>query len=146
MKHSALGPMRDLTLAGIRALDAGIGVDAKKFGGTRLPAFDEAPEALRGKRSLYLDWKDAAAEAPVAALRRLRRSRGFGLDMRWPRNIPGLWPLTVAIFRTTYLPWRGRRRAISSSTVWDRTIPKKPGAMRSGAARPEFRPAGPRMR
>ena len=55
------GAVQDLTLAEIRALDAG---------GARVPLFEEALAELRGKCGLYLDWKAATAESLVAALRR----------------------------------------------------------------------------
>ena len=52
------GVVRDLTLAEIRGHDA------------RVPLFDEALAALRGKCGLYLDWKAASAAALVEALHR----------------------------------------------------------------------------
>lgn len=58
------GPVRQLTLAQLRALDAG--------NGERIPTFDEALAAIGKKCGLYLDWKDADATALLAPLRRHR--------------------------------------------------------------------------
>jgi glycerophosphoryl diester phosphodiesterase len=63
------GLVKDLSLAEIRDLDAGIRFHPK-FAGTRVPTFDEALEVLRGKCGLYLDWKAAAPEPLISALRR----------------------------------------------------------------------------
>jgi glycerophosphoryl diester phosphodiesterase len=63
------GLVKDLTFAEIRALDAGTRFDPK-FAGTHVPTFEEALEVLRGKCGLYLDWKAAAAEPIVSALRK----------------------------------------------------------------------------
>lgn len=63
------GAVRDLTLAEIRALDAGVRF-SRRFAGTRVPTFDEALARLRGKCGLYLDWKAAPAGALVQSLRR----------------------------------------------------------------------------
>lgn len=56
------GAVRQLTLAQLRALDAG--------GGERIPTFDEALAEIGRKCGLYLDWKDADAASLLAPLRR----------------------------------------------------------------------------
>lgn len=58
------GAVRQLTLAQLRALDAG--------NGERIPTFDEALAALGQNCGLYLDWKDADAASLLAPLRRHR--------------------------------------------------------------------------
>lgn len=55
------GAVRDLTLTQIRALETG---------GAQVPTFEEALAELRGKCGLYLDWKDASANALLDSLRR----------------------------------------------------------------------------
>lgn len=62
------GEVADLTLAEIRALDAG--ARKPKFKGTQVPTLDEALAALRGRAGLYFDAKRIGAEAIVTSLRK----------------------------------------------------------------------------
>jgi glycerophosphoryl diester phosphodiesterase len=62
------GEVADLTLAEIRALDAG--AHKPQFKGTKVPTLDQALSALRGKAGLYLDAKRISAEAIVASLKK----------------------------------------------------------------------------
>ncbi len=62
------GAVAEMSLSEIRALDAG--VRWPKFGGTRVPVFDELLEAARGKIGLYVDSKAVSARDLSAALRR----------------------------------------------------------------------------
>src|SRR5712692_7595253 len=63
------GAVKDMTLAEIRALDAGIKT-GRQFAGTKAPAFDEVLEFARGKIGVYVDTKRASAADLVAALER----------------------------------------------------------------------------
>jgi len=62
------GEVAEMTLAEIRALDAG--VRRKGFVGTRVPTLDEALAALKGKAGLYFDAKRISAEAIVGSLKK----------------------------------------------------------------------------
>ncbi|MDQ6758744.1 MAG: glycerophosphodiester phosphodiesterase family protein [Acidobacteriota bacterium] len=53
------GPVKDMTLAEIRALDAG---------GSRVPTFDEVLQLAQGRISIYVDSKDIAPADMVAAV------------------------------------------------------------------------------
>ncbi|BDC51071.1 glycerophosphoryl diester phosphodiesterase [Bryobacterales bacterium F-183] len=62
------GAVREMTFAQVRALDAG--------GGASVPTFEEALRlASQGKAGVYVDCKDVAATALVAALERTGMSR-----------------------------------------------------------------------
>jgi len=63
------GAVREMTLAQIRALDAGIRF-GPSFAGTRIPTADEALALMKGKVGVYLEVKDAPPESIVALLRR----------------------------------------------------------------------------
>ena len=63
------GAIRDLTLAEIRALDAG-NKRGPEYAGERVPTIDEALALMRGKIAAYVDMKDASTDSIVAALRR----------------------------------------------------------------------------
>jgi glycerophosphoryl diester phosphodiesterase len=62
------GEVAGLTLAEIRALDAG--VSKPGFARTKVPTLDEALATMRGKCGVYFDAKRIAADQIVAALRR----------------------------------------------------------------------------
>jgi glycerophosphoryl diester phosphodiesterase len=62
------GRVSDLTLAQIRALDAGAWF-GKPFSGTRVPTLHEALEALGSRTAVYLDAKDIAPEALRTAVK-----------------------------------------------------------------------------
>ena len=64
------GAVSELTLAQLKALDAG--VHRPKFRGTRVPTLDEALAAIRGRCGVYFDAKQIPAPAIVAALKRHR--------------------------------------------------------------------------
>ncbi len=64
------GDVADLTLAQIKALDAG--ARKPKYRGTRVPTLDEALELLRGHCGVYFDAKAIPAPAIIAALTRHR--------------------------------------------------------------------------
>ncbi len=66
-RTNGTGPVRDLTLAQIRALDAGSWFDSS-FAGTRVPTGDEAFWALKDHVGVYLDVKDVAPERVVRML------------------------------------------------------------------------------
>lgn len=61
------GKVRELTFEQIRQLDPGVKFDAK-FAGTRVPTFEEALDLAHGKIGVYVDSKDIAPAALVAAL------------------------------------------------------------------------------
>ncbi|MGH9668279.1 MAG: glycerophosphodiester phosphodiesterase family protein [Bryobacteraceae bacterium] len=63
------GAVRGMTLAQIRALDAGVKT-GEEFLGTRVPTFDEVLALARGKIGVYVDSKDISAADLVAALDR----------------------------------------------------------------------------
>jgi glycerophosphoryl diester phosphodiesterase len=63
------GAVRDLTLAEIRALHVK-NEHAKQFDGEKVPTYDEALSACRGRVNLYLDHKDADTAALFAALKK----------------------------------------------------------------------------
>ena len=63
------GPVRSLTLAEVRALDAGSWFDSS-FAGTRIPTGDEALALMKGKVGVYLDVKDAEPDSIVALIAR----------------------------------------------------------------------------
>lgn len=67
------GAIKDLTLAEVRALDAGSKFDAK-FAGERVPTFDEALRLCKGKVHIYVDHKVAPTEQVFRAIRR------FGME------------------------------------------------------------------
>ncbi|QJW99916.1 glycerophosphodiester phosphodiesterase [Frigoriglobus tundricola] len=62
------GRVRDLTLEEVRKLDAGAWF-GKPFAGTRVPTLDEALTALGDTASVYLDAKDIAPGALLAAIK-----------------------------------------------------------------------------
>ncbi|MBY0456062.1 MAG: glycerophosphodiester phosphodiesterase family protein, partial [Gemmataceae bacterium] len=62
------GKVADLTLAEVQELDAGAWF-GKPFAGTRVPTLDEALAALGPKTGVYLDAKDIAPEALIAAVK-----------------------------------------------------------------------------
>ena len=62
------GKVNDLTLDEVRKLDAGAWF-GKPFAGTRVPTLDEALAALGNKTGIYLDAKDIAPEALLAAIK-----------------------------------------------------------------------------
>jgi glycerophosphoryl diester phosphodiesterase len=61
------GKVKDLTFEQIRQLDAGTKFDVK-FAGTKVPSFEEALHLAHGKIGVYVDSKDIAPAALVAAL------------------------------------------------------------------------------
>jgi len=61
------GAVREMTFDQIRALDAGAKF-APKFAGTKVPSFEEALGLAHGKIGVYVDSKDIAPAALVAAL------------------------------------------------------------------------------
>ncbi len=61
------GEVEKMTLAQIRALDAGI-KSGPQFAGTRVPTFEEVLELARGKIGIYIDCKDVSAPDLVAAV------------------------------------------------------------------------------
>jgi glycerophosphoryl diester phosphodiesterase len=61
------GKVKELTFDQVRELDAGAKFDAK-FAGTRVPTFEEALTLAHGKIGVYVDSKDIAPAALVAAL------------------------------------------------------------------------------
>lgn len=63
------GAVKDLTLAEIRALDAGAKFDSS-FAGTKVPTAEEALALMRGKIAAYVDMKGAAPDSIAALLRR----------------------------------------------------------------------------
>lgn len=63
------GAVREMTLAEIRALDAGVKFDSS-FAGTKIPTADEAFALMKGKVGVYLDVKSAPPESVVALIRR----------------------------------------------------------------------------
>ena len=62
------GRVGDLTFDEVRKLDAGAWF-GKPFAGTRVPTLDEALAALGTKTSVYLDAKDVAPDALLAAIK-----------------------------------------------------------------------------
>jgi glycerophosphoryl diester phosphodiesterase len=62
--HDAQGPVKDFTLAQLKALDIGSRVDAR-WKDERIPTFREILEACRGKIGIYVDMKDVRGEAAV---------------------------------------------------------------------------------
>jgi len=63
------GAVREMTLAQIRALDAGIKFDSS-FAGTKIPTADEALALMKGKVGVYLEVKSAPPESVVAVISR----------------------------------------------------------------------------
>lgn len=63
------GRVSEMTLAQIRALDAGIKF-APQFAGTKVPTFDEILDFVRGRMGIYLDAKQISATDIVASLER----------------------------------------------------------------------------
>jgi glycerophosphoryl diester phosphodiesterase len=63
------GSVRSLTLAEIRALDAGSRFDPS-FAGVQIPTADEAMSLMKGKIDVYIDVKDATPESIVALVTR----------------------------------------------------------------------------
>jgi glycerophosphoryl diester phosphodiesterase len=63
------GAVKDMTLAQIRALDAGV-KSGPQFTGTKAPTFDAVLEFARGKIGVYVDTKRASAADIVAAIAR----------------------------------------------------------------------------
>ena len=61
------GDVKDLTLADIKKLDAGIRVKPK-FKGTRVPTFREALQAMKGKIGAYIDFKAGDTDKLVAII------------------------------------------------------------------------------
>ncbi len=67
------GAVKDLTLAKIRALDAGSKFDAK-YAGEKVPTFEEALKVCKGKVNVYVDHKEAPSEQVFRAIKR------FGME------------------------------------------------------------------
>jgi glycerophosphoryl diester phosphodiesterase len=63
------GLIKDMTLAEIKKLDLGARFPGQ-FPGLQVPTFDEVLEFCKGKIGIYVDTKDAAPEALVAAINR----------------------------------------------------------------------------
>jgi glycerophosphoryl diester phosphodiesterase len=63
------GAVSDLTLAQMRALDAGVKT-GPEFKGTRVPTFDEALKLAQGKIKIYVDTKEADAQLLVDTIAR----------------------------------------------------------------------------
>lgn len=63
------GLVRDMVLAQIRKLDAGVKF-GPQFRGTKVPTFDEVLRLAEGRVGVYVDCKDIAAPALVAAIDR----------------------------------------------------------------------------
>ena len=61
------GMVRDLAFGEIRKMDAGIRM-GEKFRGVFVPTLEETLAAAKGRVNIYLDWKDADANALAAAL------------------------------------------------------------------------------
>jgi glycerophosphoryl diester phosphodiesterase len=68
------GSVADLTLAQIRALDAGR-KRGPEWTGEKVPTFDEALAVCRGKIRVYVDWKSGPADQVIAAIERHRMLR-----------------------------------------------------------------------
>jgi len=62
------GEVRNMTFAEIERLDAGI-KSAPEFAGTRIPTFDEVLRLAHGRIGVYVDLKNATAQAIVDAIR-----------------------------------------------------------------------------
>lgn len=81
----AHGPVRDFTLAELKALDIGSRVDLK-FRAERVPTFTEILELCKGKVGIYLDLKDADVARTLAVI----RAYGMESDVLWyapPRRL-----------------------------------------------------------
>src|SRR3984885_15141966 len=63
------GNVRDMTFEQVERLDAGI-KSAPEFAGTRVPTFDEVLKMAHGKIGVYVDLKNATAQAIVDALQK----------------------------------------------------------------------------
>jgi glycerophosphoryl diester phosphodiesterase len=63
------GNVRDMTFEQVERLDAGI-KSAPEFAGTRIPTFDEVLKMAHGKIGVYVDLKNATAQAIVDALQK----------------------------------------------------------------------------
>jgi len=69
------GAVKDLTLAEIRALDAGSKFDPK-YAGEKVPTFEEVLKLCKGKVCIYVDHKQAPTEQVLALIRK------FGMEKR----------------------------------------------------------------
>ncbi len=63
------GAVKDLTLAELRALDAGSKFDPR-YAAERVPTFDEALRLCRGKVHIYVDHKEAPTDQVFGAIKR----------------------------------------------------------------------------
>ncbi len=63
------GEVRDMTFQQIERLDAGI-KSAPEFAGTRIPTFDEVLKLAHGRIGVYVDLKNATAQAIVDAIQK----------------------------------------------------------------------------
>jgi glycerophosphoryl diester phosphodiesterase len=63
------GEIRNMTFAEVERLDAGI-KSAPEFAGTRIPSFDEVLNLAHGRIGVYVDLKNATAQAIVDAIRK----------------------------------------------------------------------------
>ncbi len=101
-----VGAVKDLTLAELRALDAG-----RKFGrpGETVPTLAEALRECRGKIHVYLDHKEAAVPEVLAALSRARMPAqvvvyaGVETLLEWKRRAPHI-PVMPSLPREYRVP------------------------------------------
>ena len=77
------GPVKDLTLAELRALDIGSRI-GPQWKGSRIPTFEEILDLCKGKCGIYLDLK----EAPVDRLIEVIRKHGMEQDVIWCLSDP----------------------------------------------------------
>ena len=74
----ATGRVEDMTLAELRSLDIGIGIDPK-WKGTQIPTFSEILDLCKGKIGIYLDLKNGDVSNLVEVVRR----HGMERDVLW---------------------------------------------------------------
>lgn len=76
--NDATGPVRDFTLAELRAMDIGSRV-GPEWRNERIPTFEEILDLCKGKCGVYLDLKDADVAQAVALI----KARGMEGDVVW---------------------------------------------------------------
>jgi glycerophosphoryl diester phosphodiesterase len=94
-------PLEDFTLAELRQLDAGSWF-SPQFAGTRLPTFEEAIDALRGRSGLYIELKSPekypGIERAVMAELKAKGLDRPGADPRTPVLIQSFTASSLEIF------------------------------------------------
>lgn len=76
--NGATGKVNEMTLAELKSLDIGKGVN-EKWTNTRIPTFDEILALCKGKIGIYLDLKDASVPALMEIIRKYDMER----DIIW---------------------------------------------------------------